>query len=380
MTTVLQVIPAFGTGGAEQACLDMGLALCARGDRAIIVSEGGWRVSLAQRAGVHFIEKNVATKNPYKIIQNAFWLADLIRSEKVDIVHARSRAPAWSAYLACKMSHCAFVTTVHAAYKISNATKRTYNRVMTLGDRVIAISPFIVDYIKANYGTDEKRIRLVNRGIDTQEFVASAVSQERMDALSAAWKIVTNRPLIVFPARLSPIKGHVVLLCALASLKRSGQAMPLTVIVGDDQGREAYSEKLRDMIAQEKLGDDVKLVGTCKDMPAAYALADLVVQPSQQPEGFGRVPIEAMAMGVPVIASAIGAMKNTVRDGETGWLVEHQDPQAWAQALIKALEMKQPLRAAMAKKAQTYVQANFTTQGMIAQTLAVYDELVAQHA
>lgn len=377
MRTVLQIIPAFGTGGAEQACLDMGVALVARGDRALIVSEGGWRVPLAQDAGVLHISKNVATKNPARIIKNALWLADLMRREHVDIVHARSRAPAWSAFLACRRTGCPFVTTVHAAYKFSCALKRAYNRVMVLGARVIAISPFIVDYITASYGIPQERIRLVNRGIDTEKFDLLKIQEQRKVDLRQAWGIEANtRPVILFPARLSPIKGHEILIEALAQLKREGQTLPLTLIVGDDQGRQAYSQRLRDLIAVEELGADVKLVGACSDMPAAYALATLAVQPSLQPEGFGRVPVEAMAMGVPVMASDLGAMKDTVLDGKTGWLVPPADVQAWAQALTKALGLSEEERRGMIHHARAHVLAHYTNTAMVRQTLAVYEELV----
>lgn len=377
--TVLQIIPAFGTGGAEQACLDMAVALCARGDRAIIVSEGGWRVPLAQKAGAVFIEKNVATKNPIKIIRNAYWLADLIRREKVDVVHARSRAPAWSAFLACRMTKCAYVTTVHAAYKFSNPLKKKYNSVMAAGDRVIAISDYIVAYLRDHFGVGSERLRLVNRGVDVEALSAKSVMDDRKQALILKWGIEQSRQVVLFPARLSPIKGHPMFIRALSLLKKKGSMMPLTLIVGDHQGREAYLQELKDLIKTEALGDDVKLVGACSDMPAAYALSDIVVQPSKEPEGFGRVPVEAMAMGLPVLASPAGAMAYIVKDGVVGWLVPGDDPAAWATALEKALGLSKGERQKMAKAARTYVEENFTTKNLIEKTLAVYEE-VAPHA
>ncbi|MDD2326436.1 MAG: glycosyltransferase family 4 protein [Alphaproteobacteria bacterium] len=374
--TVLQIIPAFGTGGAEQACYDMAAALCARGDKALIVSEdGGWRIPMAQKVGARFIDKNVATKNPLLIIRNAFWLAKLIRREKVDIVHARSRAPAWSAWIACRMTKCPFVTTAHAAYKYDCALKKTYNRVMAAGDRVIAISGYIADILKNEYGVNDNRLRLVNRGVDVAQLQPSVVSQDRVQALRSAWAVEENERVILFPARLSPIKGHEMLIRALGLLRKKGTDLPLTLIVGDDQGREAYSQKLHDVIEEEGLKGRVKLVGACSDMPAAYALAQLVVQPSKEPEGFGRVPVEAMAMGLPVIASAVGAMRYTVLDGKTGWLVKAEDKEGWARAVAKALSLSEADRQKMASTARDYVCQNFTSETMIARTLAVYDEM-----
>jgi len=374
--TVLQIIPAFGTGGAEQACYDMAAALCARGDKALIVSEdGGWRIPMAQKAGARFIDKNVATKNPLRIIRNAFWLAKLIRREKVDIVHARSRAPAWSALLACRMTKCPFVTTAHAPYKYNCALKKAYNRVMASGDRVIAISDYIADILKNDYGVNDNRLRLVNRGVNVEQLDPANIGPERIEALRTAWGVAPDERVILFPARLSPIKGHALFISALGLLHKKGVKLPLTLLVGDNQGREDYSEYLHDRIEKEGLKGIVKMVGMCSDMPAAYALAQLVVQPSKEPEGFGRVPVEAMAMGLPIIASSVGAMKYTILEGKTGWLVAPEDKKGWAQAVLKVLSMDARARADFAQTARAYAQANFTSSEMIARTLAIYDEL-----
>ncbi|MFA6279172.1 MAG: glycosyltransferase family 4 protein [Bdellovibrionales bacterium] len=378
--TVLQIIPALGSGGAEQACVDMAAALVKRGDRAIIVSTGGWREKTAEEAGAVFIKRDVATKNPARIIRNAFWLAELIRREGVDIVHARSRAPAWSAKIACRLTGCPFVTTFHAAYKFSSAVKRAYNSVMAAADRVIAISPFIAAHVSEHYGVGKDRLRLVDRGVDVKAFDPLAIEQGRVEALREAWGMKPEEKAILLPARLSSIKGHETVIRAVALLRKQGQVSPPVLLVGDDQGREGYTQRLRSLIQEEELDDVVRLVGACKDMAAAYALARLALQPSKVPEGFGRVPVEAMAAGVPVIASDLGGMKNTIVVGKTGWLVAPDDAPAWASAMAKALAMTPEATAAMGKTGRAHVAAHFTDALMIAKTLAVYDEVAAEKA
>ncbi|MGE4350945.1 MAG: glycosyltransferase family 4 protein [Bdellovibrionales bacterium] len=376
MITILQIIPALGTGGAEQACVDMAKALVARGDKALIVSSGGRRVAEAQESGaVHFL-RNAQTKNPFRIIQNAFWLAGLIRAQKVDIVHARSRAPAWSAWIACRMTGCPYVTTFHAAYKFSSKLKKFYNRVMARGVRVIAISPFIRNHIHENYGVPFARIPLINRGVDVKAFDPEKIPEDRRRQWREAWGIHEGDNLVLLPGRLSPIKNHDLILDAMELLEKDKQ--PIVCFVGDDQGREAYSEHLLKRIAEAGLSEVVKLVGACSDMPAVLSLASLVVMPSKVPEGFGRVPVEAMAMGVPVIASNLGATRETVIDGETGWLLPPQDPEVWATFMEKALSMSEKEKEKMAQAARARVLQSFSHDGMIAQTLAVYDEVIKE--
>ncbi|MDX9689520.1 MAG: glycosyltransferase family 4 protein [Alphaproteobacteria bacterium] len=374
--TVLQIIPALGTGGAEQACVDVAVGLVERGDRAIILSTGGWRVEKVEERGSRHYVCPVATKNPLKIIKNAFWLAGLIRDEHIDVVHARSRAPAWSARIACRLTGCPFVTTFHADYKFSNRFKKAYNRVMASANRVIAISPYIAQKIKDDYGVPEERIRLINRGLDLTYYNKQRITDAKRDKWVKQWEIALDRPVIVFPARLSPIKGHMLILQALGILKKAGMDMPLMLFVGDNQGREAYSLKLSEKIEAENLDGDVVMVGACSDMPAVYSMATLVVQPSQVPEGFGRVPVEAMAMEVPVLASAIGAMVHTVEEGVTGWLVNPFDVDAWATALHKAMVMEPAARAKIGKAGRAHVAKHYGKNEMVQKTLAVYDELV----
>ena len=375
--TVLQVIPNLGAGGAEQSCVDIVAGLTERGYRALVVSAGGSRIAEVERlGGKHFIH-SVNSKNPFVILKNAVWLAKFIRDKKVDVVHARSRAPAWSAWLASRMTGRHFVTTFHAAYKFSNSFKRFYNLVMARGDRIIAVSRFIAEYITCSYDVDPDKIRVIFRGIDLTKLKLEEVNEESRSALRDEWVVDEGQRIVLMPARLSPIKGHKVLIEAMALLSPEYGDV-VAIIVGDDQGREAYRRELEARILSNRLADKVKLVGHCDDMPTAYSLAVVVVMPSRIPEGFGRVPVEAMAMGVPVIASDLGATNETVQEGKTGWLLPPSNPQSWANAIAEALAMKPEQRACMAEAARLRAQTYFDRRRMISDTIAVYDELMGK--
>ncbi|NDE89951.1 MAG: glycosyltransferase [Alphaproteobacteria bacterium] len=364
--TVLQVIPGLEAGGAERATVDVAHATLAAGHRAIVVSSGG---RLQQELKAQHILHNVASKNIFNIIANAFWLAALIKKEKIDIVHARSRAPAWSAYLATRMTGTPFVTTFHAAYKGTFFLKKFYNSVMAKSDHIIAISHFIARHIQKNYGVDASRIAVIPRGIDMQVYDADAISEERKNALKTLWNN-KSAPIIIMPGRLSPIKGHELVLQALRSVTQDF----ICVFIGPDQGRAKYSEKLRELVNAYGLQDKIIWMNG-GDVPAAYALAQLVLSPSQVAEGFGRVPVEAQASGVPVIATALGATDETIVDGETGWLVPAGDATALGYAIAKGLALSPDEHAQMAQKAKAYVRIKFQLQQMCDATLEVYKKV-----
>lgn len=374
MTTVLQIIPSLGAGGAEQACVDVTAGLKAAGYRAIVISNGGPRVAeILQVGGEHFT-RPAHSKNPLIILQNAFWLARFIRERKVDVIHARSRAPAWSALLASRMTGCSFVTTNHAAYKFSNDIKKLYNSVMIRADRIIAISDFISGHIQKHYGVVSDKIRTIPRGIDLDKFAIDKVTDNRRNALRQQWKVEKDSPIILVPSRLSPIKGQGVLIEAMALLPY-GLKNVTAVILGHDQGRVGYRQQLTDLIAAKKLQSQVKLVEHCQDMPAAYSLADLVVAPSLVAEGFGRVPVEAMVMGVPVIATELGGFTETIRAGATGWLVPPNDPKALADAIIKAFNQTPEERKVLVQTAMQHARALYDKNKMVTDTIQVYEEL-----
>jgi glycosyltransferase involved in cell wall biosynthesis len=342
------------------------------GHRAIVISSGGRLVSDLERIGATHIERNIQSKNPITILQNAVWLKQLVEKEKIDILHTRSRAPAWSALIAAHKTNVPMITTYHAAYKARSAIKKYYNSVMVRGIRVIAISQLIKSHIEREYGCADK-IRLILRGIDTKNFTRGAVTVDRIEALRNAWGVDSTTRLILLPARLSPIKGQDVAIKAMAMLR---DITNLTlVIIGDDQGRTEYRQKLMQLISNLGLGARVKLVHHCAYMPAAYAAAHLVLAPSLVPEGFGRVPIEAMAMGIPVIASNSGGFAETIRDGENGWLAPTGDVMEWADKMRKIFAMPHDALAPLLTHAIAEVNTKYTTAKMVSDTLAVYAEV-----
>jgi glycosyltransferase involved in cell wall biosynthesis len=370
---VLQVLPSLVTGGVERGTVEITRAVAAAGGTALVASAGGPMVRAVQRAGGRHLTLPLASKNPLTVWRNAALLADVIRCERVAIVHARSRAPAWSAWLACRRTGAHFVTTWHGTYGEDLPFKRRYNAVMAKGERVIVASRFIADLIMARHGTDPARIRLIPRGVDTVTFDPDAVSGERIARLERMWRLPDGAPVVLLPGRLTRWKGQAVLIDALARMARRYACV---VLVGSDQGRHRYAESLIRQAGALGVADRLRLAGECDDMPAALMLADVVVHASTEPEAFGRVVIEAQAMGRPVIASDLGGPVETVEHGVTGWRVPPGDPAALAVAIEQALALPADARAAMGARARAAVQRGYTVSAMQAATLAVYDELL----
>ncbi len=372
---ILQVIPALGAGGAEQGCIDICAELVRAGAMALVASHGGNRIHEIERAGGMHIDLPVHSKNPFTMWLNIKRLRRLIRRYDVDIVHARSRAPAWSALHACKGTDARFVTTCHAPYNTQNSAKNFYNSSISRGERVIAISHFVADYLRAQYKVDPRRIRVIHRGIALEKFHPTAVTPERMIKLSRAWRLPDGAPIIMLPGRLTRWKGHHVLIEAMAML---GRPDVFCVLIGDDQGRSAYRQELDDLIRAKGLETQMRLVDHCSDMPAAYMLATVVVSASTDPEGFGRVPVEGQAMGRPVIAADHGGTRETIMRGETGWLVPPGDAAALTRAMGEALSLTPAQRAVLATRAMAHIAAHFTRERMADETLNVYAELLEE--
>lgn len=371
--TVLQLIPSMQSGGAEKSCIDVTAAIVQAGGTAYVATQGGRWVSEIIRAGGKVIELPLKSKNPITLWRNAKRLEDIIRTYKVDIVHARSRAPAWSGYWAAQKTNVPFMTTFHAAYKFSNKWKQRYNAVMARGERIIAISQFIAQHILDHYHVDPGRIRVIYRGTPLEKFHPNMIHPERMIKLSREWQLPEDKHLILMPSRLTRIKGHTVLIEALAKMKRSDV---FCIMCDASPDQDSYQQELLEMIKEQGLEKQVRIVGHCADVPAAMRLAQLVVAPSLVPEGFGRIPVEAQAMGTPVVASAIGGHNEIIVNGETGWLVPPDDAQAMADAMNVALNMSDRDRVAMATRAMNFVSQHFTKEQMTAQTLDVYAELL----
>jgi lipid-A-disaccharide synthase len=369
---VLQVVPALVTGGVERGTVETTAALVKAGYRALVASSGGPMAREIEAAGGTHITLPLASKNPLTMAANVTRLQKIIRHYKVDIVHARSRAPAWSAYFAAKRTSAIFVTTFHSAYGAGSRLKRFYNSVMAKGACVIAISQFVADYAAQTYGVGRDILRVVPRGVDIETFDPKKVDARRLDALRNAWNLKDRKPLILMPARLTRWKGQLVLVRALALLKRRDF---MCVIVGGGKDTSFGHEVARE-IKKTGLDENVEIFGDCRDMPAAFCLADVVVAPSTRPEGFGRVVAEAQAMGVPVIATDHGGAKETMMQGKTGWLTTPDDAQELARMIDAVLSLSPKERQALAERASAHIRAHFTTTAMTSKTIEIYRELL----
>ena len=375
--TVMQVLPELITGGVERGTIDVANAIVEGGGRSIVVSAGGPMTHELQRMGVEHFEMPVASKNPFVMRQNIQRLVVLAMREQVDIIHARSRAPAWSAYYAARRTKKHFITTFHGTYNHGNWFKRRYNSVMTRGERVIAISGFIAGHIRKIYGVPSSNIRVIPRGIDLNKFDATKVSQERRIKLANEWRLPDDMSIIMLPGRLTRWKGQTIFIEAIKKLERSDIQC---LMVGSAQGREDYRQELELEIARHGMESIIHVVDHCDDMPAALMLTDVVVSASTEPEAFGRVVVEGQALGRPVIGTNHGGSKETIIDGETGWLAEPNDPASLAEAIGKILDLSEGQRVKVSENAVSHIHENYSKEIMCARTLDVYNELIAGNA
>jgi len=374
---VLQVLPALETGGVERSAVDVAKALVEAGWGCIIASRGGQLVREVERAGATHVTLPVHSKNPLVMRRNVAALADLARRCNADIIHARSRAPAWSARAAARRLGVPFVTTVHGTYNEGNPLKKFYNSIMARGDRVIANSHYTAGEVLRKYKVDPARLVAIPRGVDVARIDPAAVTQERIIRLAQSWALPDGVPVVMLPGRLTRWKGQHVLIEAAGRLAVShGRDSFVCLLVGDEQGRTAYRDELEKLIVRHKVEGTVRLVGHCRDMAAAYMLADVVVSASTDPEAFGRVATEAQAMGRPVVATDHGGARETVLPERTGWLVPPRDSVALALAVERALSLDAGQRAVLAAAARENVLTNFTVERMCAATLAVYADVL----
>ncbi|MCF4167731.1 glycosyltransferase family 4 protein [Zavarzinia compransoris] len=371
---VLQVLPALGAGGVERTAVDVAAGLTAAGVETFVASEGGRMVHDLERVGARHITLPLATKNPLRIRANARRLAEAIDAHGIELVHARSRAPAWSARMAARNAGLPFVTTYAGTYNENFPGKRRYNAIMASGDVVIANSHFIAEHVRERYPRAVNRLVTIPRGIDIDLFDPSRVSPERVIAVARNWRLPDGPRVILMPGRLTRWKGQLFLLEALAKL---GRRDIVCFIVGDDQGRRKYAREVEETVTRLDLGGVVRIVGHCRDMAAAYMLADVVVAPSLEPEAFGRIPVEGQAMGKPVVVTDHGGFRETVIPGETGLLVPPGDVDALARALGDALALDATARQALAGHARAHVADTWTVARMVRSTIVVYRGLMA---
>ena len=381
--TVLQIIPELDAGGAERTTIDIAAALNDVGARALVASRGGRLVSELQAKGGWWLPFDAKTKNPFAMAANVLHLERLMRDEGVDIIHARSRAPAWVAYGAARRTRTLFVTTYHGAYSGQSALKTLYNSVMARGDAVIANSDFTAARILRLHPFAEGRVRVIPRGTDFSLFSPDAVSAARVQHLRTEWGVAPDERIVLLAARLTAWKGQKVLVEAAKKLRDTGVQDVRYILAGDPQGRDSYVRDLDQLIDASGLKGVVKRVGHCIDMPAAMRAASVVAVTSIEPEAFGRIAVESQALGTPVVVTDLGAAPETVLAPpdvdphvRTGWRIPAGDSGALASALIEALSLGATARDAISTRARAHVVANFSLDRMKMDTLDVYTALL----
>ena len=368
---VMQVLPALDAGGVERHVLTLAAAVAGAGGVSIVASSGGRLVPTVERAGRHLMLP-LERRGPLAIRANARRLEAAIREHGVNLVHAHSRAPAWAAWLAARHTGVPLVTTYHGTYSEGLPGKRLYNSVMARGARVIAPSRFVAGMVAARHATPPERLRVVPHGVDTRIFDPEVVVPDRLVRMAAGWRVPDGAPTILLPGRLTRWKGQAVLIKALARMERRDAVVLLT----GDARRQGYAKELAALAETLGLGERVRMVGHIEDMPAALMLSDVVVNASTDPEAFGLVIAEALAMERPVIASDHGAARETVAEGETGWRVPPGDEAALAAQLDAVLAMTQAERRAIGRAARAFVLAHHDLARMQEATLDVYEELL----
>ena len=370
--SVLQVLPHLNSGGLVSGAVEISEALQKTGMNSFVASAGGRREREITKAGGKVINLSLGSKNPIIMFLNVYKLSRIIKKYKINIIHARSRAPAWSAYFAAKKMGIPFVTTFHGTYSIQNKLKKKYNSIMVKSDRVIAISRFINNHILSNYNIDKDKIVTIHRGINIQRFNYLKVADERLISLFNIFNIPEDSFVVLLPGRITRWKGHILLIEAIFKLQRSDI---ICLFVGDSQGRNKYYAELEKLLDKFKLKNNFRIIPNQSDMATIYKLADVVVSSSLDPEAFGRVIVEAQAMGRPTISANHGGGSEIIIDGLTGWLFKPGDADDLSDKINKALTLNKDNRDKLAINAIKRAKLNFNNEMMCVKTLQVYAEL-----
>ena len=383
MTTkinVLQVIPKLGYGGAETGCYDIAHFLAEKECGSYIATSGGELLKYVKKNKVGIFRLPVHTKNPFLIIFNALILSVLIILNKINIVHARSRAPAWSCYLACILTNRIFVTTFHGTYNFKNKFKKFYNSIMLRSKLTIAGSNFIFGHINENYHeflNKKKKLRVIFRGINIDYFNQKNISILKQEKLKKEWNLDQNKFTILMPGRLTAWKGQEKFIEALNILLEDYNITNFqAILLGSDQGRKVYSKKLLSLVERYSLTKKIKFIDHCREMPLAYSLADVVVSASVEPEAFGRVAVESQSMGKPIIASNIGGSKETVLNKKSGFLYKHDDPRDLAKNLNTVIQLNQEELKLIGNEGRKNVTKKFDVEVMCDSNLREYKKLL----
>jgi glycosyltransferase involved in cell wall biosynthesis len=374
--TLLQVLPSLQVGGVERGTVDIAVYAAANGFNSIVISNGGRMVSEAETGGAKHIKLPLASKNPLVMIKNIFAIKDIIKKYNVDIVHARSRAPAWSAYFATHKTAAKFVTTFHGTYSFKFIFKRFYNSIMTKGIKVVAVSNFVKSHILENYKCASSKIKVIHRGVDENKFNAEKISSKDIKKFKSELDINESTPIIFMPARITRWKGQDLLFKALRNIAE----MDFVCVIAGSYGKSGeYFNELQNLLVVTGLYKKVRFIGDAINLPVLYAASDVVINASRRAETFGRISIEAQSMGKPIIATAIGGSIETIINGETGFLFPVDDEKQLASSIQKILNMSASEKAEIALKARKNIVDNFTLHKMCEETIAIYKEVLADN-
>ena len=383
MTTkinVLQVIPKLGYGGAETGCYDIAHFLPENECGSFVATSGGELLKFVKRDKVKIFRLPVHSKNPLLIIFNTLALTLYIIFFKINIVHARSRAPAWSCYFACLLTRRVFVTTFHGTYNFKSNFKKFYNSIMLRAKLTIAGSNFIFEHINENYSEylkKEKKLRVIYRGINVDYYNSKNISALKQEKLKQEWQLSSNKFTILLPGRLTYWKGQEKFIEALNILVEDYNITNFqAIILGSDQGRTVYFKKLNNLVQRYSLNKKIKFIPHCKEMPLAYSLADVVISASIEPEAFGRVSVEAQSMGKPIIASNIGGSKETIINKKTGFLYKHDDPRELAKIINTVIQLSSEDLKFIGNEGRKNVTKKFDVETMCQSNLKEYRKLV----
>ena len=377
---VLQVIPKLGYGGAETGCYDIAHYLSEKDCPSYIATSGGALLKYVKKNKVKVFRLPVHSKNPFLILFNTIILTILILINNINIIHARSRAPAWACYLACLLTRRKFVTTFHGTYNYKSKLKKFYNSVMVRSKLTIAGSNFIFSHINENYNeylNKKKKLRRIFRGINLDYFNKKNVSILKQEKLKDEWELSSNNFTILMPGRLTYWKGQEILIEALNILIEDYNNTNFqAVFLGSDQGRKVYKKKLLNLVLRYRLNNKIKFIEHCKEMPIAYSLADVIVSASVEPEAFGRVSVEAQAMEKPIVASDLGGSKETIIKGKSGFLYKHDDPRQLAKTLNALSELDEDSLNFIGNEGRKNITKKYDVEAMCDSTLREYKKLL----
>ena len=377
---VLQVIPKLGYGGAETGCYDLAHYLPENNCSSYIVTSGGELLKFIDKKKVKVIKLPVHSKNPFLMLFNSIALIFIILLNNISIVHARSRAPAWSCLFATKITRRKFVTTFHGTYNFKNSIKKFYNSVMVRSDLIIAGSNFIFSHINQNYPKYldlKKKFLVIFRGINVDYFDSSTTLDTEENRLTSDWEVDKNKKTILMPGRLTAWKGQETFIEALNLVnKELGYESFNAIILGSDQGRDIYTKKIKRLAEQYRLTSQLKFIEHCKNMPLAYKISDIVVSASVEPEAFGRVAVEAQSMEKPIIASDIGGSNETIIDNVTGFLFQSGNAEALSKKIIEALQLDESRLKSIGIEGRKNIIKKFNVEKMCFSTYSEYKKLL----